>query len=155
RAPDGSVILNRAPATVYLSSLTAASRPLAQELGQGTAASGAPVDVGVTPADPWSRTGAVPYPVLQTLQSALERTAAARAYKLRVAQAQRAGLEGGTVPRSASLDSLQTILVKSAPDAVDAGASLQIPARDERRASVRMAGPPMNPGGGTTRFLLS
>ncbi|HYS11226.1 MAG TPA: hypothetical protein VEP66_20995 [Myxococcales bacterium] len=167
RALDGTIVLNGAPAMVRLAVSVRPDAPQPVSSG-GHAASTSGPSVAVTPPAPGSKAGAVPYPVVQTLQAALERTAAARAYKLRVARRQpladTVGAPTGSAPLFGSwrapppvADQGETqprVWVRSAPDAIGAGESLQLSALDERRTTVRMAGPVTAPSG-TTRFLLS
>jgi hypothetical protein len=107
RAPDGSIILNRDTGPVRLASV---DRPQTDEVAD------APVALrdgrGIAP-----RAGAVPLPALQSLQLALERTAAAGGYRL------------------------PALRLDSRADAIDAGNALQRGPADDRRRSARITGP--------------
>ena len=107
RAPDGSIILNRDTGPIRLASV---DRPQTDELPD------APVALGEVP-EIAPRAGAVPLPVLQALQLALERTAAAGGYRL------------------------PAVRIHSRPDAIDVGNAQQLGPADDRRRSVRMRGP--------------
>jgi len=120
RAPDGSVIVNRATGAIRLAS---ADRP---EEATGT---DRPVALRER-TELLPRAGAVPFAALEALQLALERTAAAGGYRL------------------------PTTRIASAQDAVESGHALQLAPRDERRRSVRLAGP-ATLGGRTGQLVLS
>ena len=83
-----------------------------------------------TSADPLPRSGAVPFTALRTLHMALERTAAAGAYRLPLAR------------------------LDCAPDAIGAGTALRLDPLDERRDTVRLAAP-VATAAGTARLVLS
>jgi len=107
RAPDGSVIVNRATGAIRLASV---DRP------DEVATTDRPVALRER-AELLPRTGAVPFAALEALQLALERTAAAGGYRLPFTR------------------------IASVQDAIESGHALQLAPRDERRRSVRLAGP--------------
>jgi hypothetical protein len=114
RAPDGTILESHAAEPVRLAAV-----------GRPAAPAALPISV-----DPLPRSGAVPFTALRALHMALERTAAAGAYRLPVAR------------------------LDSAPDAVGAGAALRLDPHDDRRGAVRLAGPAAA-AAGATRLLVS
>ncbi|HMC35318.1 MAG TPA: hypothetical protein VKH65_12950, partial [Myxococcales bacterium] len=107
RAPDGSVIVNRATGAIRLASV---DRPEEVATTDRTVALRERTEL-------LPRTGAVPFAALEALQLALERTAAAGGYRLPFTR------------------------IASVQDAIESGHALQLAPRDERRRSVRLAGP--------------
>ncbi|MFL5312889.1 MAG: hypothetical protein ACJ79H_20850, partial [Myxococcales bacterium] len=136
RAPDGTVLMNGEGGPVRLAAIDRSRG--------GESAVGA-VSGGVAPperSDASSRrgtrlarrTGALPAPALATLRLALERTARAGGYKLPVAE------------------------LLAAPDAVEVGRALPIPADDSRRRAASLAAAAFlggGPGGKVARLVLS
>src|SRR5882762_6844675 len=114
RAPDGTILESHAAEPVRLAAVGRPAAPAALPIS----------------ADPLPRSGAVPFTALRALHMALERTAAAGAYRLPVAR------------------------LDSAPDAVGAGAALRLDPHDDRRGAVRLAGPAAA-AAGATRLLVS
>jgi hypothetical protein len=114
RAPDGTILESRAAEPVRLAAVDRRDAPVAPPAS----------------ADPLPRTGAVPFTALRALHMALERTAAAGAYRLPLAR------------------------LDSAPDAIGAGAALRLDPHDDRRGTVRLAGPAAA-AAGTARLVLS
>jgi len=114
RAPDGTILESHAAELVRLAAIDRPDAPIALPIG----------------ADPLPRSGAVPFTALRALHMALERTAAAGAYRLPLAR------------------------LDSAPDAIGAGAALRLDPHDDRRGTVRLAGPAAA-AAGTARLLVS
>jgi hypothetical protein len=114
RAPDGTILVSHAAEPVRLAAVDRPEAPVALS----------------TSADPLPRSGAVPFTALRTLHMALERTAAAGAYRLPLAR------------------------LDSAPDAIGAGTALRLDPLDERRDTVRLAAP-VATAAGTARLVLS
>ena len=114
RAPDGTILASDAAEPVRLAAVDRPDAPVAL-----------PASADLLP-----RSGAVPFTALRALHMALERTAAAGAYRLPLAR------------------------LDSAPDAIGAGAALRLDPLDERRGTVRLAGP-VATAAGTARLVLS
>jgi hypothetical protein len=114
RAPDGTILVSHAAEPVRLAAVDRPDAPVAL-----------PASADLLP-----RSGAVPFSALRALHMALERTAAAGAYRLPLAR------------------------LDSAPDAIGAGAALRLDPLDERRRTVRLAGP-VATAAGTARLVLS
>jgi hypothetical protein len=114
RAPDGSLLVNRDPATIRLAAVDRPDAPLALRAKAQLA----------------PRTGAMPSTTLQTLQIALERTAAAGAYRLPI------------------------VRLPSAVRAMEAGTARGLDRSDDRRHGVPLAGP-VGVQGRTARLVLA
>ena len=114
RAPDGSTIESHAAEPVRLAAIDRPDEHVALPIN----------------ADPLPRSGAVPFTALRALHMALERTAAAGAYRLPLAR------------------------LDSTPDAIGEGAALRLDPHDDRRGTARLAGPAAA-AAGTARLLVS
>ena len=114
RARDGTILESHAAEPVRLAAVDRPDAPVAL-----------PISADLLP-----RSGAVPFSALRALHMALERTAAAGAYRLPLAR------------------------LDSAPDAIGAGAALRLDPHDDRRGAIRLAGPAAA-AAGTARLVLS
>ncbi|MFL5309893.1 MAG: hypothetical protein ACJ79H_05500, partial [Myxococcales bacterium] len=136
RAPDGTVLMNGEGGPVRLAAI---DRSRVGESAVGAVSGGvAPPETSDASSRRGTRlaprAGALPAPALATLRLALERTARAGGYKLPVAE------------------------LLAAPDAVEVGRALPIPADDSRHGAASLAAAAFlrgGPGGKVARLVLS